>query len=211
MFRVSCGVRRRNIRCGVCCEVCCQVCCGVCWAFGLASPWRGGGDSAGPRLGEGTGGADRATPRAPRSRSSDRARSRGAPANRTPSTRSRSRVRRSPADRAPIAPRCPPQLAHLRSDRALDRTLGRGTAAIGEVALSGEVRPTRQLLQRASEAVRRGCSALLVPASQAADLASLAGKADIVGVANVAQAIDQLGAVPGSATQGSPRSSAKRS
>jgi len=93
----------------------------------------------------------------------------------------------------------------------LDRTLGRGTAAIGEVALSGEVRPTRQLLQRASEAVRRGCSALLVPASQAADLASLSGKADIVGVANVAQAIDQLGAVPGSATQGSPRSSAKRS
>jgi DNA repair protein RadA/Sms len=93
----------------------------------------------------------------------------------------------------------------------LDRTLGRGTAAIGEVALSGEVRPTRQLLQRASEAVRRGCSALLVPASQVGDLASLAGKADIVGVGNVAQAIDQLGAVPSAAVQSSPRASTRRS
>jgi len=92
----------------------------------------------------------------------------------------------------------------------LDRTLGRGTAAIGEVALSGEVRPTRQLLQRASEAVRRGCSALLVPASQVGDLSSLSGKADIVGVSNVAQAIDQLGAVPSVAAQPSPRSSARR-
>jgi predicted ATP-dependent serine protease len=79
------------------------------------------------------------------------------------------------------------------------------------VALSGEVRPTRQLLQRASEAVRRGCSALLVPASQVGDLASLAGKADIVGVGNVAQAIDQLGAVPSAAVQSSPRASTRRS
>ena len=92
----------------------------------------------------------------------------------------------------------------------LDRTLGRGTAAIGEVALSGEVRPTRQLLQRASEAVRRGCSALLVPAGQVADLSSLSGKADIVGVSNVAQAIDQLGAVPSATVQPAARASSRR-
>ncbi len=77
----------------------------------------------------------------------------------------------------------------------LDRTLGRGTAAIGEVALSGEVRPTRQLLQRATEAVRRGCSALLVPFAQVDELAAL--KADVVGVSSIAAAIDHLGAVSG--------------
>jgi hypothetical protein len=43
------------------------------------------------------------------------------------------------------------------------------------------------------------------------ELKSLSGKADIVGVTNVAQAIDQLGAVPSVASQPATRASARRS
>ncbi len=43
------------------------------------------------------------------------------------------------------------------------RALPAGTAVVGEVGLGGEVRPVRQLEQRATEAMRRGYQRLVVP------------------------------------------------
>jgi hypothetical protein len=45
---------------------------------------------------------------------------------------------------------------------------------------------------------------LLVPLAQVDELAPLRAKADIVGVASIAHAIDQLGAVPVVASAGMP-------
>lgn len=49
----------------------------------------------------------------------------------------------------------------------LARALPPATAVLGEVGLSGEIRPVRSLDQRVAEAIRRGCSTVLVPAAQA--------------------------------------------
>jgi DNA repair protein RadA/Sms len=61
--------------------------------------------------------------------------------------------------------------------------------AIGEVALSGDVRPVRMLAERAAEAARLGFGRLLVPSGSRARLNGRAGKATVVEVANLGDAI----------------------
>jgi DNA repair protein RadA/Sms len=76
------------------------------------------------------------------------------------------------------------------------RAAGPATAAIGEIALSGEVRAVRQLDLRVAAAVRRGARLLLVPAAQAAAARAACGPSgagiDVVPVADVRSGIDTL-------------------
>lgn len=65
------------------------------------------------------------------------------------------------------------------------------TAMIGELALNGELRPVRGLLAIALEARARGRRRLLVPKRAAAE-ASVVGGIDIIGVANLREAVDYL-------------------
>ena len=75
-----------------------------------------------------------------------------------------------------------------------DRAAGPATAAIGEIALSGEVRSVRQLDQRVQAAVRRGARLLLVPAAQSSAARPAAGPGvEVVPVAGIRDAIEQLG------------------
>ena len=73
-----------------------------------------------------------------------------------------------------------------------ERGAGAATVALGELALSGDVRTVRQLDQRVQTAVRRGARLLLVPAAQAASARAAAGGAEVVPVAHVRDAIDHL-------------------
>ncbi|MEZ5387018.1 MAG: YifB family Mg chelatase-like AAA ATPase [Prosthecobacter sp.] len=65
------------------------------------------------------------------------------------------------------------------------------TAMIGELALNGELRPVRGLLAVALEARTRGRKRLLVPKRAAAEASVVAG-IDIIGVANLREAVDYL-------------------
>ena len=73
------------------------------------------------------------------------------------------------------------------------RAAGPATAALGEIALSGEVRSVRQLDLRVQAAVRRGARVLLVPASQASAARAAAGTGvEVLPVAVVREGIDHL-------------------
>jgi DNA repair protein RadA/Sms len=61
--------------------------------------------------------------------------------------------------------------------------------AIGEVALSGDVRPVPMLAERAAEAVRLGFARLLVPTGSRARLDLTKVRATVVEVANLADGI----------------------
>ncbi len=65
------------------------------------------------------------------------------------------------------------------------------TAMTGELALNGELRPVRGLLAIALEARARGRKRLLVPKRAAVEASVVAG-IDIVGVANLREAVDYL-------------------
>lgn len=65
------------------------------------------------------------------------------------------------------------------------------TAMIGELALNGELRPVRGLLAVALEARRKGRKRLLVPRRAAVEASVVAG-IDIVGVANLREAVEYL-------------------
>jgi magnesium chelatase family protein len=65
------------------------------------------------------------------------------------------------------------------------------TAMIGELALNGELRPVRGLLAVALEARAKGRKRLLVP-KRAALEASVVSGIDIIGVANLREAVDFL-------------------
>ena len=66
-------------------------------------------------------------------------------------------------------------------------------AALGEIALSGEVRAVRQLDLRVQSAVRRGARTLLVPATQASAVKAACGPGvEVVPVATVGDGIGQL-------------------
>ena len=64
--------------------------------------------------------------------------------------------------------------------------------AIGEVALSGDVRPVPMLAERVAEAARLGFQRLLVPAGSRAKLAGRYPAATLVEVANLADAISKM-------------------
>ena len=61
--------------------------------------------------------------------------------------------------------------------------------AIGEVALSGDVRPVPMLAERVAEAARLGFRRLLVPPGSAARLGNRGPSTNLVEVANLAEAI----------------------
>lgn len=65
------------------------------------------------------------------------------------------------------------------------------TAVVGEVGLGGEVRPVSQLEARIGEAVRLGFTTLIVPKARGRKPPTLKG--ELVEVATIAQAMDQLG------------------
>jgi len=75
----------------------------------------------------------------------------------------------------------------------LSRALPPATAVLGEVGLSGEIRPVRNLDQRVAEAIRRGCSSVLVPAGQADVLTRRGG--GIVAIRSISQALELLSRV----------------
>lgn len=75
----------------------------------------------------------------------------------------------------------------------LSRALPPATAVLGEVGLSGEIRPVRTLDQRVAEAIRRGCSSVLVPAGQADVLMRRGG--GIVPIRSISQALELLSPV----------------
>jgi DNA repair protein RadA/Sms len=62
----------------------------------------------------------------------------------------------------------------------LGRTVPPRFAAIGEVGLSGEIRPVRFLEQRMSEVIRRGGRMVGIPASQVAEVAGIARASGVV-------------------------------
>jgi DNA repair protein RadA/Sms len=64
--------------------------------------------------------------------------------------------------------------------------------AIGEVALSGDIRPVPMLAERVAEAARLGFQRLLVPPGTAAKLAGRSPAAKLVEVANLADAIGKM-------------------
>jgi DNA repair protein RadA/Sms len=73
-----------------------------------------------------------------------------------------------------------------------ERGMGTATVALGEIALSGEIRTVRQLDHRVQTAVRRGARMLLVPAAQAGAATLAAPGTDVVGVRHIRDAIDHL-------------------
>jgi DNA repair protein RadA/Sms len=75
----------------------------------------------------------------------------------------------------------------------LARALPPATAVLGEVGLSGEIRPVRALDQRVAEAIRRGCSTVLVPSGQT-DSIKRHGSA-IVSIRTISQALELLSPV----------------
>ena len=75
----------------------------------------------------------------------------------------------------------------------LSRALPPATAVLGEVGLSGEIRPIRSLDQRVAEAMRRGCTTILVPDAQG-DTSQRHG-GGIIPIRNIAQALDLLSPV----------------
>jgi DNA repair protein RadA/Sms len=62
-------------------------------------------------------------------------------------------------------------------------------AAIGEVSLSGDVRPTPMISQRVAEAVRMGCRKVLVPCGSTVDIDSRTRSCEVVEVANLRTAL----------------------
>ncbi len=88
-----------------------------------------------------------------------------------------------------------------------DRALPSTAVAIGEIALSGEVRAVRQIEHRVQASVRRGARLLLVPASQEQAAASAArasssgsgagmpasgNSVDVLPIRHIRQAMDHL-------------------
>ncbi len=70
----------------------------------------------------------------------------------------------------------------------LGRALPPGCAVLGEVGLSGELRPMRSLEQRIAEAHRRGCNTIVLPHGHAITQCG----ASILSVRSILQAIDLL-------------------
>ena len=73
-----------------------------------------------------------------------------------------------------------------------ERGAGAATVALGEIALSGEVRSVRQIDQRVQTAVRRGAQLLLVPATQVESARAAAPGAEVVAIGHLHDAIEHL-------------------
>jgi DNA repair protein RadA/Sms len=72
-----------------------------------------------------------------------------------------------------------------------NRPIPQGTAVFGEVGLGGEVRGVAQANLRIREAEQMGFTRIVLPASNM-DASEEMGKATLVGVRSVGEALDQL-------------------
>ena len=72
-----------------------------------------------------------------------------------------------------------------------NRPIAQGTAVFGEVGLGGEVRGVAQANLRIREAEQMGFTRIVLPASNM-DASEEPGKAELVGVRSVGEALDQL-------------------
>jgi DNA repair protein RadA/Sms len=70
-----------------------------------------------------------------------------------------------------------------------NRALSVRTAVVGEVGLSGEIRPVRRLKERIAEAEKMGIQRMIVPKSSRT---AKSGGMDIVAVERVSEAIEAL-------------------
>ena len=73
----------------------------------------------------------------------------------------------------------------------LDKPIGSGVAAVGEVGLTGEVRGVSHLRERLSEVRRLGFERCIVPKRRADDLAQIKGLA-LIPVSNIAEALREI-------------------
>ncbi|MGA0209534.1 MAG: S16 family serine protease, partial [Candidatus Nanopelagicales bacterium] len=73
-----------------------------------------------------------------------------------------------------------------------DTPIPLNVAAIGEVTLSGDVRRVPMINQRISEATRLGYTRILAPTGTKASLDKRAAGAQIIEVANLAEALRQI-------------------
>lgn len=76
---------------------------------------------------------------------------------------------------------------------ALDTPIPADVLAIGEVALSGDIRPVSMIGQRVAEAVRCGYTRILVPPGSRARIGSIGGSAAIVELPHVHGAVKRIG------------------
>jgi DNA repair protein RadA/Sms len=67
-------------------------------------------------------------------------------------------------------------------------------AVIGEVALSGDIRPVSHIAQRVTEAARVGYARILVPPGATARLTALPSGAAVVELAHLSRALERLAA-----------------
>lgn len=72
-----------------------------------------------------------------------------------------------------------------------NRPIAAGTAVFGEVGLGGEIRGVAQATLRIREAEQMGFTRLVLPASNV-DTGDESGKAELVGVRSVGEALDML-------------------
>ncbi len=72
-----------------------------------------------------------------------------------------------------------------------DRSLPTRTAIVGEVGLSGEVRPVRRQAERIREAEKMGMERIIVPGEAQSRYAGMA--ISVVGVGRVGEALDEIG------------------
>ncbi|MFC2076509.1 DNA repair protein RadA [candidate division KSB1 bacterium] len=73
-----------------------------------------------------------------------------------------------------------------------DSAIDSGLAAVGEIGLSGEVRPVAQIEKRVSEAARLGFTSLLVPRGNLKGLKPAKG-IEVTGIADLSQALSVVG------------------
>ena len=82
------------------------------------------------------------------------------------------------------------------------RSMPPASVAIGEVGLTGRVRPVPQMTVRVREALRRGFRSLIVPAAAVEEAAVLCPKDALMGVADVGAALAQLWEPPAAPSKG---------
>jgi DNA repair protein RadA/Sms len=90
----------------------------------------------------------------------------------------------------------------------MGRTAPTAFAAVGEISLSGQVRPCSHLEQRIAAAARRGVRSLLVPKAQAAGRNS--SRIELIPIDRVGQALEFL-AVAGPAKPTAKQKTLKQS
>jgi len=85
----------------------------------------------------------------------------------------------------------------------MGRTAPAGFAAVGEVSLTGQVRPCSHLEQRIAAAARRGVRCLAVPAAQVQGVH--AARMELIPVERIGQALEFLGASTATQAPGKPK------